>query len=91
MRAERVIEDRDHLGMLQYIEARTGRHKTMKSQMHRYQFLPLVSPTRGIDDTNWGVVWRHVRSELGVSWPPDGLVMPAPDRSGAPTSRPLET
>ena len=91
MRAEQVIEDRDKLGMLCYIEARTGRHKTMKSQMHRHQYLPMVSPTRGIDDTNWGVVWLHVRSELGISWPPEGLIMPAPDRCGKPTSRPLET
>ena len=91
MRAERVIEDRNSLGMLCYIEARTGRHKTMKSQMHRHQFLPMVAPARGVDDTNWGVVWLHVRSELGILWPPEGLVMPAPDRFGTPTSRPLET
>eukprot|EP00435_Cladocopium_sp_Y103_P036940 s106_g9.t1 len=91
MRAESVIEDRDSIGMLCYLEARTGRHKTMKSQMHRHQFLPMVSPTRGVDSTNWGIVWLHVRQELGIAWPPEGLIMPAPDRQGMPTSRPLET
>eukprot|EP00435_Cladocopium_sp_Y103_P007913 s4683_g2.t1 len=91
MRAESGIEDRDSIGLLCYLEARTGRHKTMKSQMHRHQYLPMVAPARGVDSTNWAVVWLHVRSQLGIAWPPEGLVMPAPDRQGAATSRPLET
>ena len=91
MRAERVIEDCDKDGFLCYLEARTGRHKTMKSQMHRHQFLPMVAPTVGVDGKNWGLEWLAVRRQLQISWPPEGLVMPAPDRQGAPTSRPLET
>ena len=91
MRAERVIEDKDRHGNLVYLEARTGRHKTMKSQMHRHSFLPMVAPTHGVDGTNWGIVWMQVRAQLGVKWPPEGLIMPAPDRQGVATSRPLET
>ena len=91
MRAERVLEDYDSTGRLCYLEARTGRHKTMKSQMHRHQFLPMVAPCFGIDGTNWGLEWTRVRQQLGLHWPPDGLVMPAPDREGVATERPLET
>ena len=63
----------------------------MKSQMHRHQFLPTVAPCFGIDGTNWGLEWLQVRSQLGIQWPPEGLVMPAPDREGSPSSRPLDT
>ena len=91
MRSEKVIEDYDSTGKLYYLEARTGRHKTMKSQMHRHQFLPMVAPCFGIDGTNWGLEWLQVRSQLGIQWPPEGLVMPAPDREGSPSSRPLDT
>ena len=63
----------------------------MKSQMHRHQFLPMVAPCFGIDGTNWGLEWTRVRQQLGLHWPPDGLVMPAPDREGVATERPLET
>lgn len=51
----------------------------------------MVAPVKGIDGTNWGVIWLHVRDQLGVRWPPEGLIMPAPDRQGAATNRPLET
>ena len=91
MRAETVIEDCDKHGVLCYLEARTGRHKTMKSQMHRHQFLPMVAPAVGVDGSNWALAWLDVRRQLGVAWPPEGLVMPAPDRQGTPTGRPLET
>ena len=91
MRAEAVIEDCDKDGLLCYLEARTGRHKTMKSQMHRHQFLPMVAPACGIDGSNWGLAWLDVRRQLGIAWPPEGLVMPSPDRQGTPTCRPLET
>eukprot|EP00435_Cladocopium_sp_Y103_P070357 s116_g35.t1 len=91
MRSESVITDYDHSGNLQYLEARTGRHKTMKSQMHRHQYLPMVSPCHGIDGKDWGSVWIEVRNQLEVSWPPEGLIMPAPGLQGEVLSRPLDT
>eukprot|EP00435_Cladocopium_sp_Y103_P075383 s153_g57.t1 len=91
MRSESVITDYDHSGNLQYLEARTGRHKTMKSQMHRHQYLPMVAPCHGIDGKDWGSVWIEVRNQLGVSWPPEGLIMPAPGLQGEVLSRPLDT
>ena len=91
MRTEHVILDSDNSGTLQFLEARTGRHKTMRAQMHRHQFLPMVAPCHGIDGKNWGSVWIQVRDSLHVAWPPEGLVMPAPGLQGQVTSRPLET
>ena len=91
MRSESVILDHDSDDRLQFIEARTGRHKTMKSQLHRHQFLPLVAPCHGVDGKDWGSKWLQVRKSLGVVWPPEGLVMPAPGLQGEVTSRPLET
>ena len=91
MRAESVITDCDRHGKLQFLEARTGRHKTMKSQMHRHQFLPMVAPCHGVDGRDWGSVWIKVRDTMGLEWPPKGLIMPAPGLQGQATSRPLET
>ena len=91
MRSENVIMDYDASGKLQYLEARTGRHKTMRSQLHRHQFLPMVSPCHGIDGRDWGSAWIEVRAQLQLEWPPEGLVMPAPGRQGQATCRPLET
>ena len=91
MRSESVVMDYDKEGNLQYLEARTGRHKTMRSQLHRHQFLPMVSPCHGIDGKDWGSVWMEVREKLELQWPPNGLVMPAPGMQGQVTSRPLET
>eukprot|EP00435_Cladocopium_sp_Y103_P046409 s1435_g13.t1 len=91
MRSESVITDYDHSGNLQYLEARTGRHKTMKSQMHRHQYLPMVAPCHGIDGKDWGSVWIEVRNRLEVAWPPEGLIMPAPGLQGEVLSRPLDT
>ena len=77
MRAEAVIADRDRDGLLCYLEARTGRHKTMKSQIHRHRSLPMVAPACGIDGSNWGLAWLDVRRQLGIAWPPEGLIMSA--------------
>ena len=91
MRAERVIMDYDREDTLQFLEARTGRHKTMRAQLHRHEFLPMVAPCHGVDGKNWGAVWLSVRAALHIAWPPDGFVMPAPGTQGQVTSRPLET
>ena len=91
MRAVRVILDYDRDDTLQFLEARTGRHKTMRAQLHRHEFLPMVAPCHGVDGKNWGTVWLSVRVALNIEWPPDGLVMPAPGILGQVTNRPLET
>ena len=91
MRSETVVLDKDEGGNLCFLEARTGRHKTMRAQMHRHQFLPMVAPTLGIDGRQWGTPWLAVRSSLGLQLPPDGLVMPAPDAHGVATERPVES
>ena len=91
MRAESAIAGCDRHGKLQFLEARTGRHKTMKSQMHRHQFLPVLAPCHGIDGRDWGSAWIKVRDTMKLEWPPMGLIMPAPGLQGQATSRPLET
>ena len=40
MRSEAAFLDKDENGASAFFETRTGRHKTMSSQMHRHQFLP---------------------------------------------------
>ena len=91
MRSENVIVDRDHSGQLRHLEVRTGRHKTMQAQLHCHQFLPMVVPCHGIGGKDWGSAWIHVRNEMKLHWPPEGLVMPAPGLQGQVTGRLLET
>ena len=47
-----------------FVEAVTGLHKTMRALQHRHQFLPLVAPSVGVTDQNWGELWEQVRKEL---------------------------
>ena len=61
MRAERVIVDRDSTGVVCYLEARVGVHKTMQAQMHRHEFLPMTAPCPGLWETNWAETWLKVR------------------------------
>lgn len=91
MRSESAFVDYDTKGKPAYFETRTGRHKTMSSQMHRHQFLPMVAPVKGVHGTDWVTPWLQKRRELGASFPPVGLVMPAPDREGGVSQRPLES
>eukprot|EP00435_Cladocopium_sp_Y103_P010383 s4375_g2.t1 len=91
MRSERAFMDFDESGKPAFLETRTGRHKTMSAQMHRHQFLPMVSPVKGVSGTDWATPWVNLRKSLGISFPPEGLIMPAPDRHGNPTERPLES
>lgn len=53
MRAEKVLVDRDSSGMACYLEARVGSHKTMQSQQHRRQFLPMLATGKGLVEGNW--------------------------------------
>ena len=91
MRSENAFLDFDDQGTPTFLETRTGRHKTMSAQMHKHQFLPMVAPVRGIHGEDWATPWMKKRSEKGLDFPPKGLIMPAPDRHGEATERPLES
>ena len=91
MRSESAFLDTDEKGDPAFVETRTGRHKTMSSQMHRHQFLPMVAPVKGVHGGDWSTPWIKHRQGLGLTFPPCGLIMPAPDREGAATQRPLES
>jgi len=91
MRSEAAFLDKDENGAPAFLETRTGRHKTMSSQMHRHQFLPMVAPVRGVHGAEWATPWIQRRSGLGMKFPPEGLIMPAPGQDGEATQRPLES
>lgn len=91
MRSESAFLDRDENGTPAFLETRTGRHKTMSSQMHRHQFLPMVAPVRGVHGADWATPWIQRRLGLGMKFPPEGLIMPAPGQDGEATQRPLES
>ena len=90
MRAERVIVDRDSTGVVCYLEARVGVHKTMQAQMHRHEFLPMTAPSPGLWETNWAETWLEVREELQIPFHQTSLVMPAPQLDATAGERPLE-
>ena len=91
MRFESTFIDNDAEGKPAYVETRVGRHKTMSSQMHRHQFLPMVAPVMGVHGGDWATPWMQQRFKLGLEFPPQGLVMPAPDKDGQVSQRPLES
>eukprot|EP00435_Cladocopium_sp_Y103_P035983 s1997_g9.t1 len=91
MRSETAFLDFDENWKPSFLETRTGRHKTMSSQMHRHQYLPMVAPVQGVNGGDWATPWIKVRETLGLRFPPDGLIMPAPDKHGEATQRPLES
>ena len=91
MRSESAILDKDEDGVPVFLETRTGRHKTMSAQMHRHQFLPMVAPVKGVHGADWATPWIQHRTEMGLSFPPEGLIMPAPGEDGMATQRPLES
>ena len=91
MRSEMAFLDYDDTGRPAFLETRTGRHKTMAAQMHRHQFLPMVAPVRGVNGKDRATPWVELRRAKGLSFPPEGLVMPAPDQHGQATERPLES
>ena len=90
-RSEKVLLDRDSTGTVVFIEAQVGRHKTMRAQQHKHQFLPMVAPAHGVVDGNWVETWLCKRRQMDMQFPPDGLFMHAPLFSGDPSCRPLET
>ena len=91
MRSESAFIDFDENSKPAFLETRTGRHKTMSAQLHRHQFLPMVAPVKGVHGCDWTEPWLRHRKALSISFPPEGLIMPAPDQNGMATQRPLET
>jgi hypothetical protein len=51
----------------------------------------MVAPVKGVHGCDWSSPWIKRRQELGLTFPPSGLIMPAPDREGSATQRPLES
>ena len=90
MRAEYVLVDCDSSGKACYLEARVGSHKTMQSQQHRHQFLPMVAPGLGVTEDPWIEQWLKVRHAMSLSLD-QGRVMPAPQPDGSPGARPLDS
>ena len=88
---ERIIDDRDDSNNLIYIEVETGVRKTARAMHMKFVFLPLVVPSIGIDNTNWGEAWLSARKELGIESLKDFGLMPAPDAAGLATVRPVST
>ena len=82
---ERLIADRDESNRLIYIEVETAMRQTARAMHMKFVFLPLVAPSIGIDNTNWGEAWVSARSELGIDsfkeYPLMHWLMPAPDAS----------
>ena len=91
MRSEAAFVDHTDEGAPAFVETRTGRHKTMSSQMHRHQFLPMVAPVTGVNRKDWATPWVQLRQRMGIHFPPTGLIMPAPDQHGGISERPLES
>ena len=90
MRAEKILVDRDSMGVACYLEARVGSHKTMQAQQHRHQFLPMVATSKGLVESNWIEVWLEIRKMLSLDFSIHG-VMPAPLPDGQPSSRPSDS
>ncbi len=88
---ERIIDDREDSNNLIYIEVETGVHKTARAMHMKFVLLPLVAPSIGIDNTNWGEAWLSARKELGIEPLKDFPLMPAPNAVGVATVRPVST
>ena len=85
-----VTSDRDG-DTVCFVEAVTGLHKTMRALQHRHQFLPLVAPSVGVTDQNWGELWEQVRKELKINFEDGFPLMPAPLENGEPGKRALDS
>ena len=77
--------------MSQKVRLETGVHKTARAMYMKFVFLPLVAPSIGIDNTNWGEAWLSARKELCIESLKELPLMPAPDAAGVATVRPVST
>ncbi|CAE7377974.1 unnamed protein product [Symbiodinium sp. CCMP2592] len=91
MHAEGIIYDYDNQKNLAYVECPVAYHKNMRSRVMRHDLLPMVAPGLGVAGSNWARLWKLAREELNIPDPPEFPVMPAPDKSGAASVRPLDT
>ena len=89
--SESLLVDKDSGGTAAYLEAGVGVHKTMGAKLMKGQLLPIVAPAVGVVEGNWVEQYMQVRRVLLLQDPPEGPVMPAPDRQGLPTIRSLES
>ena len=78
-------------GSVMYVEGSVAIHKTCQAVGLKHSFLPLTAPGHGVDFTNWAELWRTVRDSMDVCDLSKFPVMPAPDREGVATVRPLNT
>ncbi|CAE7235845.1 unnamed protein product [Symbiodinium sp. CCMP2592] len=91
MHAEGIIYDYDNQKNLAYVECPVAYHRNMRSRVMRHDLLPMVAPGLGVAGSNWARLWKLAREELNIPDPPEFPVMPAPDKSGAASVRPLDT
>ena len=86
----KMIQDRDIAGRLIFLEFIIDEHKCVGSSVFRNSHLHAVAPCLGIVDDVWAEKWLACRDSMELVVGPLP-VMPAPNISGAPTSRPLST
>ncbi|CAE7194973.1 unnamed protein product [Symbiodinium sp. CCMP2456] len=87
--SEELIIDRDSGGVLIYLELRIGVHKTCRLQSKRHRFLHVVSPSMGLQD--FGELWLASRRAIGLEDERSMPFCPAPDASGSPTVRGIDS
>ena len=88
---EELLLDRDFDCNLQYVEGAAGVHKTARASLFKHTFLALTAPVAGVRADGWAEKWIDCRDKLGIRKPPHMPLMPAPDRLGCPTVRPLSS
>ena len=87
---DKIVWDADSEGRLAYVELQIGLHKTSRLQSKRHRFMHAVAPAVALRG-DYASRWREYRRELGLADPPHMPFCPAPDRSGAPTVRGIES
>ena len=89
---EKIIADMDfEEDTIAFIEGRTSVHKSLNATAFKHRMLPLVAITDGVRVDKWAEDWLDCRRVLGIRDPPEHPLMPAPDETGAPTVRPLDS
>ena len=91
MHCDQVLLDKDEHGTVRFVEGHTATHKTMRAAVFKHQFLCLTAPAFGVTSDCWPQTWVESRHMAGVMLPPFHCVMPAPDKDGFPTKRPLSS
>ena len=87
---DELIIDNGSDSSVQYIELKIGLHKTSRLATKRHRFLHAVAPANAIQG-NFAKDWLECRTQLGIQDPPSMPFCPAPDVSGKPTVRGLDS